>query len=180
MGESDENDTGPDQGADADPVAVAREIALRQLDVRARSRAELQRAMAKKHVPEAAAAEVLDRFAEVGLIDDAAFAEQWIASGERRMRGKAVLRQELRQKGVDAETVEAVLTGRDSDDREVALRFAVRKARSLAGLERAVAYRRLCGALARRGFAPSVVASVAAEVLREHFGGAAGFEDDQM
>ncbi len=160
-----ESGDGSEHGPVGDPVAVAREIALRLLDVRARSREELRRAMVKKHVPADAAAEVLDRFTEVGLINDEAFAREWVASGEHRMRGKAVLRQELRQKGVDRDVAEAALAETEVDDRAVALRFASRKARSLAQVPRDVAYRRLCGALGRRGFASSVIASVVSEVL---------------
>lgn len=58
----------------ADPLAVAREIALRQLTVRARSRAELAKALARSGVPDETGEQVLDRLAEVGLIDDTAFA----------------------------------------------------------------------------------------------------------
>jgi len=132
--------------------------------------------MAKKKVPEAATTEVLDRLAEVGLVDDAAFARQWVASGEHRMRSRAVLLQELRLKGVDSETAEEALAEEGVNDRDVALRFATKKARTLGGLDRQVAYRRLCGALSRRGFAPSVVASVASQVLSVDTTADGGFE----
>lgn len=82
----------------ADPVAVAREIVLRSLTVRARSRAELVETLRKRGVPDAAASEVLERFAELRLVDDSAFAEQWVEGARRRQRSRAVLRQELRAK----------------------------------------------------------------------------------
>ena len=62
------------KGPDADPESVARTILLDQLTGRARTRAELAEKMAKKHVPDDVAQRLLDRFTEVGLIDDAAFA----------------------------------------------------------------------------------------------------------
>jgi regulatory protein len=153
---------------DADPVAVAREIALRQLTVRARTRAELSRALARKHVPEEVAQTVLDRLEEVGLIDDAVFTRDWLAAGDRRQKSRRALLAELVEKGVDREVIDAAVAELDGDrDYLVARGFAERKARSLIGLDPQVQYRRLAGALARRGFSASVVAQVAREVLTE-------------
>ncbi len=154
--------------ADADPVAVAREIALRQLTVRQRTRAELRAALARKNVPADAADEVLDRFTEVGLLDDAAFARDWVAAGVRRQRGRRVLAQELAQKGVARELIDEALAAQEpGGDLEAALTLARRRARSLAGLDRQVRYRRLVGVLQRRGFSAPVVSEVVRQVLGE-------------
>ena len=154
--------------AQGDPVAFAREIALRQLTVRARSRAELARALARKLVPQEVAETVLDRLAEVGLVDDEVFARDWLAAGARRQKSRRALLAELAEKGVDRDLVESVAAELDGDrDYEVAMGFATRKAASLAGLEPAVRYRRLAGALARRGFSSGVVARVTREVLAD-------------
>lgn len=153
---------------DSDPVAVAREIALRQLTVRQRTRAELQAALSRRNVPEDAARQVLDRFTEVGLLDDAAFARDWVTAGARRMRGRRVLAAELAQKGVAKELIDEALAGTDpSDDLEVALSLARRKLRSVTGLERQVQFRRLCGALERRGFPRGVIVDVVRQVFDE-------------
>lgn len=158
-------------GDAADPVGFAREIALRQLTVRQRTRAELQAAMARKNVPEDAAREVLDRFTEVGLLDDAGFARDWVATGARRMRGRRVLAQELSAKGVAPELIEAALAQTDpADDQAIALEFARRKLRGMAGLDRQVRYRRLGAALQRRGFGGGVIAQVVRQVLDEDAG----------
>ena len=158
----------PVETPDADPIAVAREIALRQLTVRARSRAELARALARKHVPEDVAETVLDRLEEVGLIDDAVFARDWLAAGDRRQKGRRALLAELAEKGVDREVAEAAAADLDGDrDYAVARNFAARKAAGLAGLSPQVQYRRLAGALARRGFGSAVVATVTREVLAD-------------
>lgn len=156
------------ESPDADPVAVAREIALRQLTVRARSRTELARALARKNVPEDTAREVLDRLVEVGLVDDAVFARDWLAAGDRRQKSRRALLAELSEKGVDRDVIEAAVAELDGDrDLAVARGLAERKARSLAGLDPQVRYRRLAGALARRGFPSSVVAQVTREVLAD-------------
>ena len=55
-------------------------------------------------------AAVLDRFVEVGLIDDRAYAEAFVAAKHRdRALGATALRTELRRKGVDDETVDAAV-----------------------------------------------------------------------
>nr|NLI51213.1 regulatory protein RecX [Propionibacterium sp.] len=156
---------GRDSGPPADPVAVAREIALRQLTARSRTRAELERALGSRGVPPDAAAEVLDRFEELRLVDDAGFAEQWVESRQRAGRSARVLGQELRAKGVDAETVTETLAHLDDEsDYRAALAFAHRKVRSLRGVTPQVRDRRLTGALARRGFSSPVIRRVLAEV----------------
>lgn len=164
---------------DADPVAVAREIALRQLTVRARTRTELARALAKRKVPTEVAQTVLDRLTEVGLIDDAMFARDWLESGSRRNKSRRALAVELSEKGVARDIIDQALAELESDtDHLVALAFAERKARSLRGLDHQVAYRRLAGALARRGFAASVVAEVVREVLAQDDDQALLIDDD--
>lgn len=149
-------------------MAVAREIALRQLTVRARTRVELARALARKHVPEEAAVEVLDRLEDVGLVDDEVFARDWLAAGARRQKSRRVLLSELVEKGVDRDVIDAAVAELDGDrDYAIARGFAEKKAASLAGLDPQVQYRRLAGGLARRGFPASVVAQVTREVLAE-------------
>lgn len=141
---------------------------LRQLTARARSRAELEGALAKRGVPDDVAAAVLDRFAELALVDDADFAAAWAQSRQRSGRSTWVIRQELRTKGVADEDVSAALEGLapDADD-AAALAFATKRAAALRGVDRATRYRRLAGALARRGFGPGVVTRVLREVLSD-------------
>lgn len=136
--------------------------------MRARTRVELARALARKQVPDEAATEVLDRLTEVGLIDDAVFARDWLAAGDRRQKSRRALLLELAEKGVDRDVIDAAVAELDGDrDYVVARGFAERKAASLVGLEPQVQYGRLAGALARRGFSASIVSQVAREVLAE-------------
>lgn len=147
---------------------MAREIALRLLEIRARSRHELAQALAKKGVPDDVAEEVLDRYEEVGLVDDTQFAGLWVEGQQRRMKSSRVLRQELRLKGVDNEVIsEALSETPDDADHQAALAFATKRVRSMGGLEPQVRYRRLAGALARRGFSGDITRRVLDEVLNE-------------
>lgn len=154
------------------PEAVAREIVLRKLAAQARSRGELAKALAERRVPEPAAAEVLDRFEEVGLVDDAAFAESWVRSRQsRRHLSKRVLRQELVRKGVGRDEIDNALEQVGSDDEYAAAEeLAAKKLRTMSGLDRAVQYRRIAGVLGRRGFGPGTISQVLTEVLDDDTG----------
>ncbi|HEY0696454.1 MAG TPA: regulatory protein RecX, partial [Micromonospora sp.] len=89
---------------DRDESELAREICLRQLAVRPRTRAELAGAMARRGISEKVAEEVLDRYDEVGIIDDAAFARAWVSSRHHgRGLARRALANELRQRGVDGD-----------------------------------------------------------------------------
>ena len=156
-------------GPPADPEAVARKILLDALTGQARSRKELADKLAKKDVPDELATELLDRFTEVGLIDDAAYARQWVES-RHRSRGLAprALAQELRRKGVGDEETKAALEQIDEgDQREAARALVDKKLRSMSGLDPQVATRRLAGLLARKGYGAGLAFSVVREALAE-------------
>src|SRR5258705_1070730 len=92
--------------APVDPREAAREICLRQLAARPRTRAELATAMRKRGVEDDIAAEILDRYDEVGIIDDAAFARAWVTSRHHgRGLSRRALAGELRRKGVSSDEV---------------------------------------------------------------------------
>jgi regulatory protein len=155
---------------EADAEAFARKILLDQLTGQARSRKELADRLAKKNVPTAIATRLLDRFEEVGLIDDAAFTRDWIASRGADGRGLArrALAQELRRKGIADEVARTALDEVPSDDeREAARGLVRRKLRSMARLDRAVQTRRLVGMLARKGYAPGLAFQVVRDELGE-------------
>lgn len=152
---------------DADPEQVARIIALRRLESAPRTRQELAGTLAKKGVPVEAATAVLDRFEEVGLIDDAAFAHAWVTTRHHgRGLGRRALADELRRKGVAPDLIEAACSTLDADsERDRATRLAESKARSMAGLPKDRALRRLVGALTRRGYSAGLAFEVARDVL---------------
>lgn len=148
---------------------MARAIALRMLTGAPRSRAQIAERMAQRNVPEEIAAKVLDRFTEVGLIDDAAYAEMLVRTrhNERGLAGRA-LAQELHRKGVDAETAnEALAAVQPEDEAERALELVRRKARSTTGVDPVKRRRRLVSMLARKGYGPGVALRAVDEVLGE-------------
>lgn len=150
-----------------DPESVARTIVFRKLAAQARTRHELDQALRAKEVPDPVAAQVLDRMEEIGLVDDAGFARDWVDSRQqRRQLSRRALRQELERKGVGRDEIDDALEAVDSEDEYDAARvLAERKVRTVQGLAREVQYRRLAGVLGRRGFNGSLTARVIAEVL---------------
>jgi regulatory protein len=138
----------------SDPESVARTILLDKLAGQPRTRAELADLLAEREIPDEIAAALLDRFTEVGLIDDAAFATAWVESRHRgRGLGKRALAQELRRRGVDDELARDALDELDPDQEEATARALVRrKLPSMRSLDRQVAMRRLLGMLARKGY----------------------------
>ena len=151
----------------ADPTSVARSIGLNLLDAAPKTRAQLAEAMRKRGVPEVAANSVLDRFEEVGLIDDGAFANAWVTS-RRATRGLAprALSNELRQRGVAEPLIAEAVGNVDSEDVEAAARDLVtRRARTTVGMSNAVRMRRLVALLNRKGYSGELAVRVVREVL---------------
>jgi regulatory protein len=111
-----------------DPEARARQICLRLLTIRARTRAELATALGRRGIDEDTAERVLARFGEVGLIDDAAFAESYVHSGHTYQGlGRRALAANLRRRGVDDETVGEAVAAVDPESEEEMARTLVRR-----------------------------------------------------
>jgi regulatory protein len=147
-------------------------VCLQLLAVRARSRQELLTALTRRGADADVAAAVLDRLGSVGLVDDAAFAGQWVEERQRSQgRSRRALRDELARKGVDREVVEQAVAAVDAqDDLAAATRLVTRRQAGLARLEPAVARRRLEAMLARRGFDADTVRAALAAVPGPHNG----------
>ena len=137
------------QEADAQEVAYQR--ALNYLSYRPRSEREVRQNLQKHAIPDAAIEETLARLRRNGLVNDLQFARDWVENRSTfRPRGRRALVMELRQKGIDRETIEAAL--RDLDEESLAYRAASKQARRYRDLEWADFRRKLNAFLARRGF----------------------------
>jgi regulatory protein len=176
----------PDVAEDApqdemdDPESVARGICLRALTGAPKTRQQLADLLATRGVPDDAAESVLDRYTEVGLIDDAAFARAWVSSRQAgRGLARRALSAELRAKGVEPEVAaEAVEAVDDDDEREAARRLVARKVGGMRRLDRATATRRLMGMLARKGYNGGLAAAVVRAALDDAEDAAVpGFDD---
>jgi len=158
-----------DSGAGNDPETVARQICLRMLAVAPKTRAQLARALARRGVPENAAEAVLGRFAEVGLIDDATFANAWVESRHygRGLSGRA-LAAELRNRGVPADDIKAAVGGLDPEQEIATARSLVaRRLAATRGQPAPARIRRLIGVLARKGYSQALAYRLAREALEQ-------------
>jgi regulatory protein len=171
---------GDGDGAGRDPAAQARQVCLRLLTFAPRTRAQLADALRAKGIPDETAEEVLGRFEDVGLIDDAAFARAWVESRHhsRGLAGRA-LSAELKQRGVAAEEIRAALDEQLGPDAEVeaARRIVEAKLRGSRGLPPEQRVRRAAGVLARKGYPAGLVFRVIREVM-EAEGEAVALDDE--
>jgi len=142
-----------------DSFQKAYDQALDFLSYRPRSRAEVLRYLRRKEVPPRVSEEVIRRLTAAGLVDDVSFARYWLENRESfNPRSPRVLRYELRQKGLDSETISQVLEGLDEE--RSAYRAAAKRAGRWAHLDWE-SFRRKAGSfLKRRGFSYQVIESV--------------------
>ena len=140
----------------ADEAERAHERALNYLSYRPRSESELQRNLLEKEFSETTVEDVLSRLRSVGLVDDEAFARYWVENRARfRPKGKRVLVQELRQKGVASNVIERALD--DYDEVSAAEHVAEEQARRLSNLPPDLFRQRMWERMARRGFSSDVI-----------------------
>jgi regulatory protein len=125
--------------------------------------------MRRRGVPEEAAAAVLARFTEVGLIDDTEFARVWV---ESRHHGKGLARRalsaELKQRGVDGPDIKAAVSALDpADELATARRLVAKGLGATRGKPLPVRLRRLIGMLARKGYPAPIAYRVVREALEQ-------------
>ena len=151
-----------------DPATEAQGICLRLLTARPCSRAELADALRRRGIPDEVGEPVLDRLGEVGLVNDAVFAESVVHSGHRhRGLGRWGVSTELRRRGVPDEIVRvAVATVRAEDEERRARELVRRKLRSSTVRDPSTLARRLAGMLARKGYSEGL----ALRVVRDELG----------
>ena len=127
------------EGQPADPATAARDACIRLLSVRPRTRAELATALRRRGFDDDVITDVLDRYSDVGMIDDEAFARAWVTSRHHsKGLAKRALAGELRRKGVADDDLGAALEELDGDTEvETARALVERRLR----VERAAAQR---------------------------------------
>lgn len=142
-------------------------MVLDALSRSARTRGQLSELLERKGVPEEVGEAVLDRFAELGLVDDAAYAEAFTRSRhEHRGMGSRAIAFELRRRAVPDELVQEAVSTLDADqEQETASRLARERQARMRALPREVQARRLAGFLARKGYGGQVVGRAVREAL---------------
>ena len=141
--------------AAADAEAAFRTLG-RALERRGFARADLGRRLVRKGHPRTAVEAALERAAGLGLLDDAAFARNYVETRSARGRGPGRLLRDLLAMGVERSTIDQALAAgwpEAADRTAVPQALAAKRAAQLGDLPRSVKRRRVLAFLARRGFA---------------------------
>ena len=153
------------QQKDTDEVAF--QAALKLINVRARSEAEIRDRLVKKGFNEAAVESTLERLRQASLVDDEQFAQAWVENQTTfRPRGRMALRLELRQKGIGDELIQKTLE-EATDEESLAYQAAQKAARRWETLEWREFRVKLSQFLGRRGFSYGTAAPVVKRVWDE-------------
>lgn len=152
------------QAEDAREVAYLK--AIKYLDYRERSEAEIRIHLNKRDINESVIKDVIDRLLRSGLVDDRRFAANWVENRlEFRPRGRRALFYELRQKGISEEIIQETL---DSiNDEELAYQAAIKKAKNYQSLEWDDFRKKMLGFLSRRGFSYDITPTIMTRVWNE-------------
>jgi regulatory protein len=142
--------------------------AMRYLQTRLHSRAELQRKLRKAQFSLPLIEQALGDLAKLGYVDDEQFARARVAlAAERKHHGKRRATDDLLQRGVSQQVAEQTVgqTYGSGGELMAATKLAEKHAARLRRLDPIVARRRLAGLLSRRGFDYEQVAGVVETVL---------------
>ena len=145
----------------------ARNIAIRALGPRARSRMEITQLLRKKNVDDEIVATVCDDLELHGYLNDLDFAKQWVESRTRQKKvAKKIIESELRTKGINLEFISEAIADISTDgEYEMAKELAEKKFRSIAHLDKDVIYRRLHSLLSRKGYEMGTITRVIKDLI---------------
>ncbi|GAA4669220.1 regulatory protein RecX [Frondihabitans cladoniiphilus] len=137
----------------------AENISMHALSRRGVSSHEMTNILRSRDLPDEVVESEIARLEGVGLLDDAELAENLVRSKqERKGLGKSAISNELRQRGVAQEAIEAAIADIDDDDEQARCdEWAAKRVGQLRGLDHATAERRLNGYLMRRGYRSEVI-----------------------
>lgn len=151
----------------ADAEAAYRTV-LRALEIRSYARGDLTRRLLRKGHPRPAVESALERADRLGLLDDAAFAQNYVQTRSARGRGPSRLVRDLLSMGVERSIVDRAVASEwpeDSDHTAVPLKLAQKRAAQLASLPRQTRRRRVVAYLARRGFTGREITQLIDQVI---------------
>ena len=147
--------------------SYAMEKAVALLAMRPRTQQEIVKALSSNAYPEQAIARVMARLDEAGYVNDTDFAEQWASSRSAKSMGARRIQMELRQKGVDSDTIAHALSNLDADDMFSGALKAARKSAVGKNLSDIKDRQKIMAALARRGYDYSTARQALDTLLNE-------------
>jgi regulatory protein len=149
-----------------DEREVAYMQALRFLDYRPRSRAEVRRNLEKHSIPPDVINDGFKRLERSGLVNDERFAQDWVKNrSEFRPRSRRALAYELQQRGLADSAIKKALEG--INEEALAYQAAIKQARRYETLPIRDFNNKLGSYLARRGFSYEIIKDIVAKVWDE-------------
>lgn len=148
------------------PEALNYAVSL--LAIRARSSGELRQKLKRKHYMDDTIEMALYKLETEHLLDDEAFAREWVEMLSMRQMGRHRILQELRLKGIDTETAQAALAGLDSEQSDEAAAMLAQKlvARHAKEPDARKAMNKIMAAMARRGYGYEEARNAVTEAMR--------------
>jgi regulatory protein len=149
-----------------DEYESAYQRALKYINFRQRSREEIRRKLKEYDCSDDLSERIMERLTQLGLVDDNGFAQAWVENrNEFRPRSRRALSVELRQRGIDDQTITQTLEA--IDEEALAYSAARKQVRKLANLDWQNFRLKLSSFLARRGFEYQVISPVVTRIWAE-------------
>lgn len=160
--------------AEEDTKHRAYALGIQYLGHRPRTHKEMAQYLARKGIDEQAAEQAIVRLTQERLVDDADYATRFAASRLRgQAKGRLLLRQELRMRGIAKETAREATDELDAEEETaVAVRAAIKKWPYIKGEPRERRHK-LMNYLLRRGFPGSAVKEAVRQAIQQ-----AEYEDE--
>lgn len=156
------------EATNQDTLARATETALAYLAYRPRTEQEVRTRLRRAGHGHEIVTQVIAKLYDWRYLDDADFARRWVEGRTaQKPRGKRLLQQELRQKGVAAEIAREIIADADVDEAAAAETLARKRLASYTGEDPQAVRRKLSSYLARRGYGYDVVRGAIERVLGE-------------
>ena len=162
------NEAEVSQAVFREEIRKAKDYALNLLAYRPHSCQEMRDRLKKKNYGEKVAEEIIGQLQGLNFLNDSQFAHDWVESRLlNKPRGRRLLEQELREKGIDAGIIERVCQAAfdKHNEEELALALAKKRLKSYLKVDKLTGKRRLYSYLGRRGFSADTISQVLQELF---------------
>ena len=156
------------------PLEAAYNVAVRYLGYSARSRSEIEKRLERAGFETEIIEKVIAHLESRDWLDDKKFAQDWVDDrADRKRYGRRRLAQELRNKGIERETIDAALNTIEAEDEVTRAQAAVRTRwdpQTLAHADfdtKQAEKRRMAQFLQRRGFTWDIISQVFATLFTD-------------
>lgn len=147
----------------SDTFPRARDYVYRLLSYRSRSQKEILDKLKSRGFDQETNTAVIDYLKQLNYINDSEFACEWVRNRiSTKPMGIFLLRQELRDKGIGNEIIDAVISEISSsyDEYRVAKDLFLDRWQKYSHLDRITSRRRIYAYLRRRGFSSEVISKI--------------------